>query len=646
MRKKIILFILVIALTTIGFSQDSPMRISYISGNVMVQRGYDFGFEDAQLNLPIVSGDRIMSENGRAELELRGRNFMRIDEFTKADIEERGNSINFKLLKGAIYLHIRNNAVYEDFVVSFPRGETVILEEGDYRFTVREANEVEIKVFRGVAEVYCDDGTKYVRRSQILILRDGRFVSSPSYIYYSDRDDFDRWNDERNSIVDNFSYSRGRYLRDNLSYYEDELNRYGRWVYISGCGYCWRPIITVTVWRPYYYGRWTWVYPYGWVWVSYEPFGWITYHYGWWYWDPYYGWVWRPGYSWAPAWVRWYYWGDYIAWVPIDWYGHPVIIVNGRRWRRYDRLPITARSVVVLRKNQLMAKNIAKIAVSTKTLTLKKATFKPLSAQPYAVKSIKKVKVGNKYVLKRSFKAVTKATSKTSVLAPSSKYRVISTKKTTVKTTFTKPTYKKPTTTYTNSKKTYTTGGSTKKYTVKRKTIKKSSPTSSSTYSGTSIKKKKVKKKNDSYVYNSSSTYYNKPESSNENSYKSTSSYYKRRYTSTYRKPYYSYYNKKSQNSYDNVYKNYYSKSSSAYRSKSSYKNYYSPSYKKSYNYSSSSYKKSYNYYSPSKKTYSYSSGSSSYKFKSSSSSYSRSSYSSHSSSSSSSSSRRVRKKD
>ncbi len=634
MRRKIIFLFIVIALTTIGFSQDSPMRISYISGNVMVQRGYDFGFEDAQLNLPIVSGDRIMSEKGRVEVELKGRNFMRIDEFTKADVEERGNSINFKLLKGAIYLHIRNSAVYEDFVVSFPRGETVILEEGDYRFTVRSANEVEIKVFRGVAEVYCDEGTKYVRRSQILILRDGRFVSSPSYIYYSDRDDFDRWNDKRNSIVDNFSYSRGRYLRDELSYYEDELNRYGRWVYISGCGYCWRPIITVTVWRPYYYGRWTWVYPYGWVWVSYEPFGWITYHYGWWYWDPYYGWVWRPGYSWAPAWVRWYYWGDYIAWVPIDWYGHPIIIVNGRRWRRYDRLPITARSVVVLRKNQLMAKNIAKIAVSTKTLTLKKATFKPLSAQPYAIKSIKKVKVGKKYVIKRSFEAVTKVTSKSSILAPSSKYRVISPKKSTVKSTFTKPTLKKPiATSKTNSKKTYTTSGSTKKYTVKRKTVKKSSATSSSTYSGTSIKKKKVKKKNDSYVYNSSTTYYNKPVSSNENSYKSTSSYYKKRYTSTYKKPYYSYYNKKSQNSYDNVYRNYYSKSSSTYRSKTSYKSYYSPSYSKSYN-----------YYSPSKKTYSYSSGSSSYKVRSSSSSYSKSSYSS--SKSSSSSSRKVRKKD
>jgi hypothetical protein len=47
-------------------------------------------------------------------------------------------------------------------------------------------------------------------------------------------------------------------------------------------------------WSPYVYGRWVWVTPYGWTWVSYEPWGWYPYHSGYWVTDPAYGWVWAP----------------------------------------------------------------------------------------------------------------------------------------------------------------------------------------------------------------------------------------------------------------------------------------------------------------------------------------------------------------
>jgi hypothetical protein len=55
----------------------------------------------------------------------------------------------------------------------------------------------------------------------------------------------------------------------------------------------WQPKVA-TGWSPYYYGRWSWVSPYGWTWVSYEPWGWYPYHYGWWASDPFFGWIWCP----------------------------------------------------------------------------------------------------------------------------------------------------------------------------------------------------------------------------------------------------------------------------------------------------------------------------------------------------------------
>jgi hypothetical protein len=69
-------------------------------------------------------------------------------------------------------------------------------------------------------------------------------------------------------------------------------------------------------WQPYTYGHWIWT-SYGWMWVSYEPFGWATYHYGNWWLDTTLGWIWVPGYTWAPCPVEWFMAGDYMGWAPL-----------------------------------------------------------------------------------------------------------------------------------------------------------------------------------------------------------------------------------------------------------------------------------------------------------------------------------------
>jgi len=47
-------------------------------------------------------------------------------------------------------------------------------------------------------------------------------------------------------------------------------------------------------WSPYVYGRWVWIFPYGWTWVSNEPWGWYPYRCGYWITDPVFGWIWSP----------------------------------------------------------------------------------------------------------------------------------------------------------------------------------------------------------------------------------------------------------------------------------------------------------------------------------------------------------------
>jgi len=103
--------------------------------------------------------------------------------------------------------------------------------------------------------------------------------------------------------------------RDHSLFYE-QLAPYGRWMDVSGYGYCWRPTLTAARWKPYVDGCWVWS-SMGWTWQSNEPFGWATYHYGRWVNLSRHGWVWVPGSEWAPAWVSWRQSRDHVGWAPL-----------------------------------------------------------------------------------------------------------------------------------------------------------------------------------------------------------------------------------------------------------------------------------------------------------------------------------------
>jgi hypothetical protein len=103
--------------------------------------------------------------------------------------------------------------------------------------------------------------------------------------------------------------------RDHSVFYE-KLALHGRWMEVSGYGYCWRPRVTTPGWRPYVDGCWVWS-SMGWTWQSNEPFGWATYHYGRWMNLSRHGWVWVPGNEWAPAWVSWRQSRDHVGWAPL-----------------------------------------------------------------------------------------------------------------------------------------------------------------------------------------------------------------------------------------------------------------------------------------------------------------------------------------
>jgi hypothetical protein len=101
-----------------------------------------------------------------------------------------------------------------------------------------------------------------------------------------------------------------------IDLFYQELSPYGEWSPHIEFGYIWQPYEVGPEWKPYTGGRWEWS-DQGWIWISYEPWGWATYHYGRWVYDDYQGWIWIPGTTWAPAWVSWHQSPEYIGWAPL-----------------------------------------------------------------------------------------------------------------------------------------------------------------------------------------------------------------------------------------------------------------------------------------------------------------------------------------
>jgi hypothetical protein len=117
---------------------------------------------------------------------------------------------------------------------------------------------------------------------------------------------------------------------DDASSYDEDFDRYGRWVDVDPYGRAWCPEVS-SAWSPYTIGYWASTDD-GWYWVAEDPWGWVPYHYGRWTYDAFYGWVWVPGDVWAPAWVAWRYGSGWVGWAPlppdVSWNAHIGIDVS------------------------------------------------------------------------------------------------------------------------------------------------------------------------------------------------------------------------------------------------------------------------------------------------------------------------------
>ncbi len=322
-------------------------RISLIHGDVSTQRGDSGDMAAAALNAPIVTGDKISTgDNARAEVQLDFANILRLNGRSQANIAGlTEKEIQIQVSQGA--------ATYTAFKTSEIRPEvdtanlSVRPSKGDvsFRIEVVSPNETEVTVRKGEAEVSTSSGSTNVRKGEMIVVRGTGTDAQYKVEEARDRDDWDKWNDDRDRLINN---AEGVHRTSPYYTGAQDLDAYGHWTEMPDYGSVWVPAVSAD-WVPYRDGRWVWEPYYGWTWVSYEPWGWAPYHYGRWFYSGA-SWAWWPGpiggygYGrgyyrpvWAPAYVSFFGFGGGIGvgvgfgsfgWLPIGpcdyfrpWYG-------------------------------------------------------------------------------------------------------------------------------------------------------------------------------------------------------------------------------------------------------------------------------------------------------------------------------------
>ena len=331
-----LLAFMVIGIPSAAFSQQNEPppndadvgRLSYLQDSVLIQRGDDDQWYDAALNTPVQTGDRLyVNEYGRAELEFDG-NFYRLNSQSGFDILNLSPSqAQVSLYTGTLTVYLRYPPVHP-LEIDAPDASVTLSKPGLYRIDAYDAGGMKMTVWQGEAAVY-NGTTVPVYAGQQIVVNDNNYDMTAA----DSPDLWDQWNTDRNQHLEKAEQSR-HYISENqdIAGIED-LDYNGQWSNIPEYGWVWTPAATPAGWAPYREGRWVWRDPYGWTWVSYEPWGWAPYHYG--RWVAYERrWYWTPGAyrRYSPALVGFVSsnGGLYIGWVPlaprdefIPWWGAP-----------------------------------------------------------------------------------------------------------------------------------------------------------------------------------------------------------------------------------------------------------------------------------------------------------------------------------
>jgi hypothetical protein len=341
----VFILMLVAMFATPAFAQEddpaaiSPLRLSYLEGDVGFWRYGAEDWTDARLNTPLAAGDALYVDGeGTLELQLSSRAFIRAsDDSDLSIVNQTADFLQIKVTAGRVSLDLRTLPSGYAIELNTPNSVFTIERAGYYRVEVN--GDVRFITRRGGQATMVPAGGQpmSIYPSEEIVVEGTTVARAETYVA-PELDGWDRWNYERTE--DLIDVASERYLSSDIAGAAD-LDRYGRWRVVENYGTVWVPDGMAHGWSPYSTGRWVWDPYYQWTWVDDAPWGWAPYHYGRWVHVSGY-WAWAPGpvvrrAVYCPALVAFYGVGSGISisiggsigWVALSW-GEPLVPWWGR----------------------------------------------------------------------------------------------------------------------------------------------------------------------------------------------------------------------------------------------------------------------------------------------------------------------------
>jgi len=267
-----------------GDQADPPSRVarlSYIHGDVSFVPAGENDWVQAQLNRPLVTGDKLFADGGaRAALEI-GAASIRVDQNSNFDfLNLDDNTAQMELTEGALNLRVRRLYDGQNYEIDTPTLAFVANRVGEFRIDVQGNGQgTTVTVLSGGGDVYGEGGARFrVEEGQSVTFNDSQ-LQDYAVNDLPQPDAFDAFCHQRDQRM-NASTSR-RYVSEEVIGYED-LDDYGNWDDAPEYGHVWYPTSVAVGWSPYHSGHWGWVGAYGWSWVDDAPWGFAPFHYGRW----------------------------------------------------------------------------------------------------------------------------------------------------------------------------------------------------------------------------------------------------------------------------------------------------------------------------------------------------------------------------
>ena len=310
-----------------SYSHARIVRLSFVEGDVTVQRPDVQAWAEAPANTPLEEGFKLFTgENSFAEIQLENGGAIRVGElslleFTVLELAPNGGKINhLELRQGYATFHPLPSSVEESLQVGTPYG--TLIAQGGTQFRVDlEQGMQRVEVFKGAMQVQSNLGAMEIDKDSVLVMQPG--APDPTVVSQGiTQDNWDKWVDDREARLEMppTGPSPNTYDGDEAgtTYGWSDLLHYGTWSNVPGAGFGWTPNMVTDQWAPYSIGQWCWYPGWGYTWIGAEPWGWLPYHYGGWEFIPGMGWVWFPGSlrTWSPSQVTWFHGNNWVGWIP------------------------------------------------------------------------------------------------------------------------------------------------------------------------------------------------------------------------------------------------------------------------------------------------------------------------------------------